>query len=101
MLEALSKGFKSAKEKLTGRATLDESNIKDALRDVRLSLLQADVEFNVVKRFLASVEEKAKGELIVTRVKHKGEKKTISAASRQSAQRADTIGGRLGSVVKR
>jgi len=80
MLEALSKGFKSAKEKLTGRTTLDESNIKDALRDVRMSLLEADVEFHVVKNFLKRVEEKAKGELVVTRVKHKGEKKKISAA---------------------
>lgn len=74
MLEVLSKGFKSARSKLTGRTTLDESNIKDALRDVRISLLEADVEFHVVKDFLARVEEKAIGELIVTRVKSKGQK---------------------------
>lgn len=80
MFEALSKGFKSAKEKLTGRTTLDEANIKEALRDVRMSLLEADVEFHVVKNFLKRVEDKANGELVVTRVKHKGEKKKISAA---------------------
>ena len=43
---------------------LTEENIEQALRDVRLSLLEADVEFNVVKRFLASVKEKAVGEIV-------------------------------------
>ena len=66
MLEILSKGFKSARASLSGKTTLDESNIKDALREVRLSLLEADVEFNVVKRFLSAVETKAIGELVVT-----------------------------------
>ena len=80
MLDALSKGFKSAREKLSGRATLDESNIKEALRDVRRSLLEADVEFNVVKRFLARVEEQATGEVVQTKVKAKGEKVKLSAA---------------------
>ena len=80
MLEVLTRGFKNAREKLTGKATLDESNIKDALRDVRMSLLEADVEFNVVKRFLKAVEDKAIGELVVTRAKVKGAKQTISPA---------------------
>ena len=80
MLEILSKGFKSARASLSGKTTLDASNIKDALREVRLSLLEADVEFNVVKRFLAAVEEKAVGELVVTRVKHKGENKSLGPA---------------------
>ena len=80
MLDTLYKGFKSAREKLSGKATLDEGNIRDALRDVRTSLLEADVEFNVVKRFLARVEEKALGELVTTRVKHKGGKQEITPA---------------------
>lgn len=80
MFDTLSRGFKSAREKLAGKTKLDEGNIKDALRDVRMSLLEADVEFNVVKRFLKSVEDKALGEEVVTRVKHQGDKKTVSAA---------------------
>jgi signal recognition particle subunit SRP54 len=80
MLEILSKGFKSARASLSGKTTLDESNIKDALREVRLSLLEADVEFNVVKRFLAAVEAKAIGELVVTRVKHKGQAQALGPA---------------------
>ncbi|MGM0576214.1 MAG: signal recognition particle protein [Myxococcota bacterium] len=83
MLEVLSNGFKSAKEKLTGKATLDESNIKDALRDVRLSLLQADVEYHVVKDFLKRVEEKAVGELVVTRVKDEGAGETKKLSPEQ------------------
>ncbi len=80
MLEVLSRGFKSAKEKLTGQTVLDEANIKDALRDVRMSLLEGDVEFHVVKDFLKRVEDKAVGELVSTRVSHKGQKREIGAA---------------------
>jgi len=80
VFDTLYRGFKSAKTKLTGKATLDEDNIKDALRDVRLSLLEADVEFGVVKQFLAQVQEKAVGELVRTRVKTKGKKAEVSAA---------------------
>ena len=80
MFDTLFRGFKSAKTKLTGKTTLDEDNIKDALRDVRLSLLEADVEFGVVKEFLKRVQDTAVGELVHTRVKHKGGKKEVSAA---------------------
>ena len=48
MLETLSRGFKSAREKLTGKTTLDASNIQDALADVRTSLLEADVELSLI-----------------------------------------------------
>ncbi|MFT7578673.1 MAG: signal recognition particle subunit SRP54 [Myxococcota bacterium] len=80
MFDTLYRGFKSAKTKLTGKATLDEDNIKDALRDVRLSLLEADVEFGVVKQFLKTVQEKAVGELVRTEVKHKKGKQKVSPA---------------------
>src|SRR5262245_52584846 len=64
MFEALSKGFRAAKNRLAGVTELDEANIEQALRDVRLSLLEADVELSVVKRFLANVKEKAVGEAV-------------------------------------
>src|SRR6266851_5454138 len=66
MLDAVTKGFKAAKHKLTGKAELSEANIDDALRDIRVALLEADVEFNVAKRFLARVKEKALGEVVAT-----------------------------------
>src|SRR5205823_5653697 len=47
---------------LRGHGTISESNINDALRQVRLALLEADVDFQVAKNFVARVKEKALGE---------------------------------------
>src|SRR5919201_592824 len=66
MLDSVTRGFRAAKHKLTGKAELNEANIDDALRDIRVALLEADVEFNVAKRFLARVKEKALGEVVTT-----------------------------------
>ena len=77
MFEALSKGFRAAKNRLSGVTELTEENIEQALRDVRLSLLEADVEFNVVKRFLARVKEKAIGETHLRSADVRGKKVTV------------------------
>ena len=69
MLEILSKGFKSANEKLSGVRQLTEQNVDEALRDVRMSLLEADVDFQLVKDFLGRVKERGLGEKVETRVK--------------------------------
>jgi signal recognition particle subunit SRP54 len=69
VLETVSQGFKAAGDRLRGVRELHESNIDEALRDVRLSLLEADVDFGVVKDFLAGVKERALGEKIETRVR--------------------------------
>ncbi len=69
MLETVSQGFKNATERLRGVRALDESNIAESIRDVRMSLLEADVDFEVVKDFLARVKERALGEKVRTRVR--------------------------------
>jgi signal recognition particle subunit SRP54 len=69
MFDALAKGFKSARNRLAGLTELTEQNVESALREVRLSLLEADVELGVVKAFLARVKEKALGEVVRTRAK--------------------------------
>jgi signal recognition particle subunit SRP54 len=69
MFDALSKGFKAAKNRLAGLTELTEENVETALREVRLSLLEADVELGVVKSFLARVREKALGEVVRVRAK--------------------------------
>jgi signal recognition particle subunit SRP54 len=69
MFDALSKGFKSARNRLAGLTELTEQNVESALREVRLSLLEADVELGVVKSFLARVKEKALGEVVRVRAK--------------------------------
>ncbi|HET6582606.1 MAG TPA: signal recognition particle receptor subunit alpha [Nannocystaceae bacterium] len=61
MFETISKGFRAARERLTGKGELTEEVIDAALKDVRMSLLEADVEFHVVKQFLAAVRDKALG----------------------------------------
>ena len=63
MFETLSKGFRAARERLTGIAELTEDNIEAALRDVRMSLLEADVAFSVTKAFLGRVKDKALGQV--------------------------------------
>lgn len=80
MFEALTQGFREAKNRLAGLTELNEKNIQAALREVRLSLLEADVELGVVKRFLARVEEKALGQTVQTRTKQSGQTHRVSAS---------------------
>src|SRR5262245_52046056 len=75
MFETLTKGFRAARNRLAGVTELTQENLEPALRDVRLSLLEADVEFGVTKRFLAKVKEKVVGETIQNEVEAKGGKK--------------------------
>jgi len=78
MFETLSKGFRSARDFLQGQTDLTEENIETALRDVRLSLLEADVEFRVTKTFLSRVKEKALGETVKLRARASGKKIKVS-----------------------
>jgi signal recognition particle subunit SRP54 len=64
VFETISKGFRAARERFTGKGELTEEVVDAALKDVRMSLLEADVEFRVVKKFLRSVKEKALGEQV-------------------------------------
>ena len=61
MLENLGNRFQSIFKKVRGQGKLTESNIKDALREVKMSLLEADVNYKVVKDFIAKIQEKAIG----------------------------------------
>jgi len=80
MFETLTKGFRAAKNRLAGVTELNEANIDQALRDVRLSLLEADVEFGVTKNFLARVKAQALGETVQTTVKVGKRKVKVGAA---------------------
>ncbi len=62
MFETLSDRLEGVFKKLRGQGSLTESNIQDALREVRMALLEADVNFSVVKDFIASVTERAIGQ---------------------------------------
>jgi signal recognition particle subunit SRP54 len=60
--ERLQKTFKS----LRGQATLTDENIQETLRELRLALLEADVNFKVVKQFIDQVQAKAVGQQVAT-----------------------------------
>jgi signal recognition particle subunit SRP54 len=61
MFEELSNRFESVFKKLRGRGKLSEENIAEAIRDVKRALLEADVNYKVVKKFTTAVQEKAIG----------------------------------------
>lgn len=61
MFDNLGNRFNEIFKKIRGNGILSESNIEGALKDVRMSLLEADVNYKVVKEFIAKVKEKALG----------------------------------------
>jgi signal recognition particle subunit SRP54 len=65
MLENLTDRLQGVIKNLRGQARLTEENISDAMREVRMALLEADVALPVVKSFIASVKEKAQGHEVV------------------------------------
>ncbi len=65
MFDNLSEKLDSVFKKLRGRGVLSEDNIKQTLREVRLALLEADVNFRVVKDFVATVRERALGQEVL------------------------------------
>jgi len=69
LLETITQGFQTATERLRGVRELTEESIDEALRDVRMSLLEADVDFEVVRDFLARVKEKSLGARVETRAR--------------------------------
>jgi signal recognition particle subunit SRP54 len=65
MFEALSERLESAWKSLRGQDKISESNINDALREVRRALLEADVNLQVIKDFIAQVKASALGAEVV------------------------------------
>jgi signal recognition particle subunit SRP54 len=66
MLDSLSTRLQTIFDKLGGRGRLSEDNIQEALREVRVALLEADVNFKVVRAFIDRVKEKAVGQDVLT-----------------------------------
>ena len=68
MFDSLSEKLQSAFRNLRGLGKISESNIDESMREVRLALLDADVNFKVAKEFIARVKEKAMGEAVLASV---------------------------------
>jgi signal recognition particle subunit SRP54 len=69
MLETLTRGFRAAGERFRGVTELSEANVGEALRDVRLSLLEADVDLGIVRGFLDRVSERCVGQEVRVRAR--------------------------------
>ncbi|MEZ4461945.1 MAG: signal recognition particle receptor subunit alpha [bacterium] len=57
MFDVVSKGFRDVRNRLEGKRELTEENIDDALKDIRMSMLEADVNFRIAKDFITRVKE--------------------------------------------
>ena len=60
MLETLTDGFRNVRLKFAGQRQITEEDISEAIRDIRVSLLEGDVEYGVVNSFIERVREHAK-----------------------------------------
>lgn len=69
MFETLGDRLQNAMHKIKGYGKITEENISDAMREIRLALLEADVNYKVVKEFISSVREKALGEEVQKSIK--------------------------------
>lgn len=65
MFDTLSEKFAHAFKYVQGKTTISESNIEETLKEVRTALLEADVNFKVVKDFVQAVKEKSLGEKVI------------------------------------
>jgi len=65
MFENLSQRIRAAVDKLRGRGRITEADLKATLREIRISLLDADVNFEVAKNFVNRVQEKALGQAVL------------------------------------
>src|SRR2546421_2478898 len=61
MFESLSDKLQSVFRRLSGKGRVSEADVNEAMREVRMALLEADVNFRVVKDFVARVKEKSVG----------------------------------------
>ena len=68
MFESLSDKILNSVKKLKGQASISESNVEDIIKEIRMSLLEADVNFKVVKNFIDRVKAKAIGTEVIKNV---------------------------------
>jgi len=66
MFDSLSDKLQRVFKNLRGEGKLSAANMEEALREIRVALLEADVHFKVVKQFIEEVKQKAMGEEVLT-----------------------------------
>ncbi len=69
MFDVVAKGFRDVRNRFEGKREITEENIDDALKDIRMAMLEADVNFRIAKKFIKRVKEKAVGEVVKVKAK--------------------------------
>ena len=69
MFDSLSDRLQGVFRKISGHGKLSEANIADTMKEIRLALLEADVNYKVVKNFIAGVKEKSLGQEVLRSIK--------------------------------
>ena len=83
MFENLSDRLQNAVNKIRGYGKITEDNISEVTREIRLALLEADVNYKVVKEFIATVKEKALGEEVKKSLKLLGNSLKVNMRKRR------------------
>ena len=68
MLEKITNTFSGIVRKISGKAVITEKNIEEAVEEIKMALLEADVNLRVVRRFINATIEEAKGEAVLKSV---------------------------------
>ena len=79
MFDVVAKGFRDVRNKFEGKQEITEENIDEAIQLIRMSMLEADVNFRIVKGFIKRVKEKALGEVVRVKAGKKKDKLDVSA----------------------
>ncbi len=78
MFDVVAKGFRDVRMRLEGKRELTEENVEDALKDIRMSMLEADVNFRITKQFVGRVKDKALGEIVKVKAQASGERVDVT-----------------------
>ena len=69
MFEQLTEKLEKTFKKITGRGLLNEKDVKEAMKEIRLALLEADVNYKVAKKLIADIQERAIGQEVTKSIK--------------------------------
>ena len=91
--EGLSSRLQEITRKLRGKARITESDLKEVLREVKLALLEADVNYKIVKEFIKTVEEK------INEVLEEIEKQENKISDKETIKALEKVKNKLGGLV--
>jgi signal recognition particle subunit SRP54 len=78
MFDVVAKGFRDVRNRFEGKRELTEDNIDDALKQIRMAMLEADVNFKITKQFIQRVKDKAIGEIV--KVEAEGDEEQVEVS---------------------